>query len=77
MTTKIKSLNIKAFRGIPELVLNLDGKSALIRGDNGSGKSSIVDSIEFFFTGNIQHLSRTFGLSFQRHAPHVNYRPDQ
>lgn len=77
MPLKLKTLIIKAFRGIPDLELNLDGKSEIIRGDNGSGKSSLVDAIEFFFTGSLSSLKGTQGLSFERHAPHVSFSPDK
>jgi len=55
---KIKSLCIKGFRGIKqELSLELNSKSALLFGDNGSGKSSITDAIEWFYKDSIEHLS--------------------
>ncbi len=73
---KIKTINIHALRGIPDLELQLDGKSLLLRGENGTGKSSIVDAIEYFFTGKIPYLEGTKGLSLQRHGPHVNFEPD-
>ena len=73
MVVKIKTINIHAFRGIPDLELQLDGKNLLLRGENGTGKSSIVEAIEFFFTGKIFHLEGTRGLSLQRHGPHVNF----
>ena len=76
MVVKIKTINIHAFRGIPDLELQLDGKNLLLRGENGTGKSSIVEAIEFFFTGKISHLEGTRGLSLQRHGPHVNFEPD-
>jgi DNA repair exonuclease SbcCD ATPase subunit len=76
MSVKIKTIDIHAFRGIPDFELQLDGKSLLLRGENGTGKSSIVEAIEFFFTGKISHLEGTQGLSLQRHAPHVNFEPD-
>ncbi len=76
MPKKIKAINIHAFRGIPELELELNEKSLLLRGENGTGKSSIVDAIEFFFTGKISHLEGIKGLSLQRHAPHVNFTPE-
>lgn len=48
--TKINSLKIRGLRGIKEdLPLELDGKSVLIYGDNGSGKSSISDALEWFY----------------------------
>jgi len=75
-SVKIKKINVKAFRGIPDLELEIDGKSLLLRGENGTGKSSIVEAIEFFFTGKISHLEGVRGLSLQRHGPHVNFTPD-
>ncbi|RLI80191.1 hypothetical protein DRP07_09430, partial [Archaeoglobales archaeon] len=69
-------MDIHAFRGIPDLELELDGKSVIIRGENGMGKSSIVDAIEFFFTGKVSHLEGVRGLSLQRHGPHVHYSPE-
>ena len=76
MQTKIKTINIHAFRGIPDLELELDGKSLLLGGENGTGKSAIVEAIEFFFTSRISHLEGIRGLSLQRHGPHVNFNPD-
>ncbi|MHA1400503.1 MAG: AAA family ATPase [Candidatus Heimdallarchaeaceae archaeon] len=72
MAVKIKTINIHALRGILDLELQLDGKNLLLRGENGTGKSSIVDAIEFFFTGKISHLEGTKGLSLHQHGPHVN-----
>ena len=54
---KIKSLHILGLRGIKEpLTLNLNQKSILIYGDNGSGKSSITDAFEWFYYDRIGHL---------------------
>ena len=76
MSVKIKRVNIHAFRGIPDLELELEGRSLLLRGENGTGKSSIVEAIEFFFTGKISPLEGVQGLSLQRHGPHVNFTPN-
>jgi AAA15 family ATPase/GTPase len=76
MVAKIKNINIHAFRGIPELEIDLSGKSLLVLGENGMGKSSIVDAIEFFFNGKINHLEGVQGLSSQKHGPHVNFELD-
>lgn len=77
MTMKLKKINIIAFRGIPELELDLNGKGLLLRGDNGTGKSSIVDALEFFFCGRVNHLEGIQGISLQRHAPHVSCKPEE
>lgn len=58
MTTKIKNIAIKGIRGIRDTIsLPLNEKSVLLYGDNGTGKSSISDAIEWFFTDKVSHLS--------------------
>ena len=76
MSIKIKKVHIRAFRGIPELELELNGRSLLLQGENGTGKSSIVEAIEFFFTGEVSRLEGIKGLSLRRHGPHVNFTHD-
>lgn len=56
---KIRNICIQHFRGISndlsvDLTLRSEPESALIFGDNGSGKSSIVDAIEYVTQGTIQ-----------------------
>ena len=53
----IKSITIKEFRGIRDLTIDLNGKSFGICGPNGTGKSGVVDALEFALTGNISRLS--------------------
>lgn len=55
---KVKSFEIGGFRGIRRNI-NLDlssGKSVLIYGDNGSGKSSLADAFEWFYYDKVKHL---------------------
>ena len=55
---KLKSISIENFRGSRKKV-DLDcspDKSVLIYGDNGGGKSSFTDAIDWFFNGKISHL---------------------
>ncbi len=55
---KIKSINIAGIRGVREgLNLSPDKKSLLIYGDNGTGKSSISDALEWFYNDSIEHLA--------------------
>jgi len=55
---KIKELKIKGIRGIrQEISLNLNENSLLLFGDNGSGKSSITDAVEWFYHDKIKPLS--------------------
>lgn len=57
---KISKLYIHSFRGVPnELIVDFTDKkknpvSTLIYGDNGSGKSTIVDALEYNLQGRIE-----------------------
>lgn len=54
---KIKSINISGIRGIKKpLPLNLNNRSCLIFGENGSGKSSLTDAIEWYYSDAVKHL---------------------
>ena len=55
---KIKSIKINGLRGVKDpLTLELNKKSILVYGDNGTGKSSLTDSFEWFFYNKVDHLS--------------------
>lgn len=77
----IKTIHIEEFRGIRHLDLNLGTKNFGICGANGTGKSGVVDAIEFCLTGDVTRLSGqgSAGLSLTTHAPHVDQRdhPDK
>ncbi len=78
---RIKTIHIEEFRGIRDLVLDLGGENFGICGPNGTGKSGVVDAIEFCLTGNVTRLSGEGQgeLSVKGHAPHVDHRanPDK
>lgn len=73
---RAKSISIHEFRGIRDLTLDLGEKNFAICGPNGTGKSGIVDALEFALTGIISRLSGTGtgGLSVKEHGPHVDSR---
>ena len=73
---RVKTIHIEGFRGIRALDLDLTGNNFGICGPNGTGKSGVVDAIEFCLTGDITRLSGqgTAGLSVKNHAPHVDQR---
>lgn len=54
---KINSIELKNFRGAKKLELPLKKNSIVIYGDNGCGKSTIADAIEWFVTDKVSHLS--------------------
>jgi hypothetical protein len=58
MGIKVKKLDITGLRGVKEqLTLPLNEKSILLYGDNGTGKSGISDSLEWYYTDSVKHLS--------------------
>lgn len=75
---KIESLIIKNFRGIKDLTIPILGKSWVIHGRNGSGKSGVVDAIEFALSGEIGRLSGEGrgDVSVKIHGPHVDFKDD-
>ena len=58
MTESLQRLVMRAFRGVPgEMVLDFGkGESTAVYGDNGTGKSTIADALEWYFTGEIELL---------------------
>ena len=71
---RVQTIHIEEFRGIRKLDLDLDAKNFGICGPNGTGKSGVVDAIEFCITGDVTRLSGqgSSGLSVKAHAPHVD-----
>ena len=53
MSERLHRLVMKAFRGVPgELPVDFgEGRSMAVFGDNGTGKSTIADALEWYFTG--------------------------
>src|SRR6267378_412371 len=55
--TRLRAIQIDGFRGILQnLTVNLGGQSLAIYGENATGKSSIADAIEWFYTDRVAHL---------------------
>jgi DNA repair exonuclease SbcCD ATPase subunit len=59
---RIKAIELAWFRGAAETVaLTADGKSMVVYGENGSGKSSFVDAVEYALQGGrIRHLAHEY-----------------
>ena len=75
---QVESITIREFRGIRDLTLDFKGKSFAICGPNGTGKSGVVDALEFALTGNVSRLSGEGrgDISLKQHGPHVDRRND-
>lgn len=74
----VQKITIQEFRGIRNLTLDFKGSNFAICGPNGTGKSGVVDALEFVLTGNISRLSGRGmgGVTLKEHAPHVDSRDD-
>lgn len=72
----VKKIVIADFRGIRNLTIDFNQDNFAICGRNGTGKSGVVDALEFGLTGSISRLSGsgTGAVSIREHAPHVNVR---
>lgn len=75
---RVDSITIKEFRGIRDLTLDFKEKNFAICGPNGTGKSGVVDALEFALTGNVSRLSGEGRgeISLKQHGPHVDRRND-
>ncbi|MGD1076676.1 MAG: hypothetical protein ABR903_11450 [Thermodesulfovibrionales bacterium] len=75
---KIKLTNISGIRGIKDpLPLNLNNRSILIFGENGSGKSSLTDAIEWYYSDGVDHLiSKETGATKGRGSLRNLFIPD-
>jgi len=56
MGERLRQIKFRRFRGLPDYTCKLNGKSLLVCGGNGKGKSAIVDGLEFFFSGSVQRF---------------------
>jgi energy-coupling factor transporter ATP-binding protein EcfA2 len=69
VTEKVQRLVMHAFRGVPgEMTVEFGkGDSIVVYGDNGTGKSTIADALEWYFTGAIELLSHEGRQNAVRH----------
>ncbi len=54
---KVKSLTLRSFRGIDDLTLDFASNVTVLIGNNGVGKSSILDALAISFTQFVEKLS--------------------
>ena len=72
----VERIKIEEFRGIRDLTIDFGNANLAVCGPNGTGKSGIVDALEFGLTGTISRLigKGRGALSVKEHGPHVNCR---
>lgn len=71
---KINRLIINELRGVREFEINPNSKHVLIQGENGTGKSGVIDAIDFLFTGSISRISGSGfqGVTLAKHGKHIS-----
>lgn len=57
MSEKVRVIKFEHFRGLPANEFKLKGKSLVLLGTNGKGKSALVDGIEFVFSGEVARFT--------------------
>ncbi len=70
---KALRLEVKNVRGIRCADLPLEGQDLVLVGENGAGKSSFVDALEYLFTGSIERFDRQ-DVKEQQSLPFVGCR---
>ena len=70
MTERLQRLVMHAFRGVPtEMTVDFGkGESTVVYGENGTGKSTIADALEWYFKGEIELLSHEGRQHAVRHV---------
>jgi len=70
VTERLQRLVMHAFRGVPtEMTVDFgNGESTVIFGENGTGKSTIADALEWYFKGEIELLSHEGRQHAVRHV---------
>ena len=70
MTERLQRLVMHAFRGVPtEMTVDFGkGESTVVYGENGTGKSTIADALEWYFRGEIELLSHEGRQHAVRHV---------
>jgi predicted ATP-binding protein involved in virulence len=62
---KIQRIQAKNFKGFEDLDINLEGKSTVIFGINGTGKSSVLSIVNYTFWNWVNRLNPAQGTSFR------------
>jgi DNA repair exonuclease SbcCD ATPase subunit len=57
VSARLAAIELEGFRGFSDARrLDLDADAVIVRGDNGAGKTSLVDGILWVFAGELSHL---------------------
>lgn len=77
MNARLTAIELERFRGFSVARrLDLDADAVIVRGDNGAGKTSLVDGILWVFVGELSHLvERVRGMRRVEDAVTNRHRP--
>lgn len=73
---KLVELKIRNIRGLTIFNNSPNGETFAIIGANGTGKSAVVDALDFLLTGDMNRLSGRRGFSLQRHGKYIKARTE-
>lgn len=75
---RIKSIDLSWFRGASDhAILDTQGKSVVVYGSNGAGKSSFVDAVEHVLRdGKIEHLAHEYSGTYNKKAVPNTHTPE-
>ena len=62
---KLNRISVKNFKGFQELQLDLDGKSTVMFGINGTGKSTVLSAINYCFWLWLNRLNPAQGTAYR------------
>ncbi|QEP43516.1 DUF2813 domain-containing protein [Ectothiorhodospiraceae bacterium BW-2] len=68
---KLSHVTLENFRAIEHLRLELGQRLTLLMGENGSGKTSIIDAISVGFGAVVTYLPNVSGISFKKTDPRI------
>ena len=76
---KVLKLQIENIRGIKKMNLEPEKENFVVFGPNGTGKSAVVDALDFLFTGRISRLvgEGTKGVTLSKHGCHIDKLPKE
>ena len=70
---KFESLEIREIRGVRQFGRDLKESNLVVCGENGTGKSGVVDAVDFLLTGEMRRLKGggSKDLHLDEHGKHI------
>lgn len=63
---RIQSLNCKHYKGFQDLSISIDGKSTVIFGENGVGKSTILSMVNYLFYPFLKRFTKELPKNYEK-----------